>query len=290
MPTRQVIQQLAAGVTRLRNSNGREFIEVAHPRVSARIALEGGHLVTCVPAGQKPLLWLSPEEPEVPGKPLRGGIPLCWPWFGNERPGPAHGFARTSLWQVESVVVTDEKVQISLELPPAEMAIHVPDEHWNLRVQFTLASDLQVTLTSTNTGGTAQTLGQALHTYLPVSDITQVELEGLDQIIYLDQLAGKEEVQLGPVRFTQEVDRIYHGAIGVLQLKDAGETIAIAGSGSSSTVIWNPWVEKSRRLGHFPKEGYREMLCIETANAGPDRRTLQPGQSHSLSAKVSRNP
>lgn len=289
MPSRQVIQKLAPGVTRLRNSNGREFIEVVHPRVTARIALEGGHLVSCVPAGQKPLLWLSPQEPEVPGKPLRGGIPLCWPWFGSERSGPAHGIARTGLWELESVAVSDEEVQICLELPQAEMAIHIPDERWELRVQFILAGDLQVTLTSTNTGGTAQTLGQALHTYLPVSDITQVEIKGLDKTTYLDQLTGKEEVQLGPVRFSQEVDRIYHGAIGAVQLEDTGETITVAGAGSSSTVIWNPWVEKSRRLGHFPEEGYREMLCIETANAGPDRRILEPGETHSLSTRVSRH-
>ncbi|GGD02750.1 D-hexose-6-phosphate mutarotase [Halopseudomonas salina] len=287
MPSRQETQQLAAGVTRLRNSNGREFIEVAHPRVSARIALEGGHLVSCLPAGQKPLLWLSPQEPEVPGKPLRGGVPLCWPWFGNERSGPAHGIARTGLWELESVVVTDEAVQINLELPQSEMAIHIPDEHWKLGVQFILASDLQVTLTSTNTGSKAQILGQALHAYLPVSDITQVEIKGLDQASYLDQLTGKEEVQLGPVRFSQEVDRIYHGAIGAVQLEDAGETITVAGSGSGSTVIWNPWVKKSRRLGHFPEDGYREMLCIETANAGHDRRVLDPGETHSLSTRIS---
>ncbi|WP_339846334.1 D-hexose-6-phosphate mutarotase [uncultured Halopseudomonas sp.] len=289
MATQQKIQQLAAGVSRLRNSHGREFIDIAHPLVSARIALEGGHIVSCVPAGQKALLWLSPEEPELPGKPMRGGIPLCWPWFGNERPGPAHGIARTSLWEIESVVVTDAKVQISLELPQAVMALHLPDEQWVVKVHFTLASDLLVTLTSTNTGSAAQTLGQALHTYLPVSDITQVQVKGLDQITYLDQLTGCEAVQNGPVSFQQEVDRIYHGVIGILELEEAGEIVSVEGAGSSSTVLWNPWIEKSRRLGHFPEEGYREMLCIETANAGPDRQILQPGQTHSLSARISRH-
>lgn len=281
--------RLAEGVLRVPNRHGREFIEVEHSLVSARISLEGAHIVSCVPAGQEPLLWLSPDEPELPGTSLRGGIPLCWPWFGSERPGPAHGIARISAWELKDVSVGEDGVKITLVLPQGEIVRQLPGEPWQLEAEFLLGQDLQVALTSANRGSVMQPLGQALHTYLPVSDITRSRISGLHGINYRDQLTGSEELQQGDVRFAEEVDRIYHGPVGTLRLLNGNHgRIEVKGSGSLSTVIWNPWQSKSRRLGHFPADGYRHMLCIETANAGPDRRLLQPGQTHVLSATISR--
>ncbi|WP_373187508.1 D-hexose-6-phosphate mutarotase [Halopseudomonas sp.] len=281
-------QRLAEGITRLPNRHGRDFIEIEHPLVSARISLEGAHIVRCIPTGQKPLLWLSPQEPELPGIALRGGIPLCWPWFGNQRSGPAHGIARTALWELQEVVVQESGVHITLQLPMTAMPHQLPDEQWKVRVRFELAKELTVALITTNSGKAEQALSQALHTYLPVSDITSCQINGLDGIEYLDQLTALDEVQQGPVCVDEEMDRIYHGAIGTVEVCDADERIEVTGSGSRSTVVWNPWQAKSRRLSHFPAEGYQQMLCIETANAGADTRILQPGETHTLSARIRR--
>lgn len=286
---RMASRRLAKGVALLCNAHGREFIEVTHPLVSARISIEGAHIVGCVPVGQKPLLWLSPEEPELPGTPLRGGIPLCWPWFGNERPGPAHGIARTSKWELDDVAVGESGVRITLVLPQEEIFRQLHGEHWQLKVEFLLDEALEVRLTTSNCGVGAQPLGQALHTYLPVSDISQSRITGLNGIAYIDQLTGAVAEQYGEVRVNEEVDRIYHGHIGALQLLDGDDgRIDVECSGSRSAVIWNPWQDKSRRLSHFPAEGYRQMLCIETANAGPDVRHLQPDETQVLSARISR--
>ena len=282
------VTAIAEGVVLRRNEQGRDFIEIVHARVSARISLEGAHIVSCVPAGQRPLLWLSPLEPELPGTPLRGGIPICWPWFGGERPGPAHGVARSSLWALQTVTVTEAEVRVCLELPATAMGQLPPGEHWQLNVEFILGADLQVSLLTTNSGTQAQTLGQALHTYLPVSDINQVQVLGLDGCTYRDQLTGKHMHQAGPVRFGQEVDRVYQGDVGQVALVDPEDRIGIQSSGSHSTVVWNPWRDKALRLGHFPAEGYLHMLCIESANAGEDVRVLQPGETHRLSARIGR--
>lgn len=280
--------QIAEGITRLHNAHGREFIEIEHPLVSARISLEGAHIIRCIPAGQAPLLWLSPQEPELPGIPLRGGIPLCWPWFGNERAGPAHGIARTGVWRLEQVTVGEAGVEVVMELPTEQMAVSLPAEQWRVQVRFELARVLSVTLNTTNTGLTDQLLGQALHTYLPVSDIADCQVTGLEALEYHDQLTAAEAVQCGPVLINEEVDRIYHGPIGTIGVCDAGQRIEVAGSGSRSTVLWNPWINKSQRLSHFPADGYRHMLCVETANAGPDSRIVRPGETHSLGARIRR--
>lgn len=285
---REQERAVAQGVVLRRNALGREFIEIAHARVSARISVEGAHIVSCIPAGQKPLLWLSPEEPEMPGIPLRGGIPICWPWFGNERHGPAHGIARTSRWTLKDVRVTETEVHVSLGLASQDMARQLPDERWEVSVDFILGEDLQVTLVTTNTGASVQSLGQALHTYLPVSDIGQVSVLGLEGCTYRNQLTGSLEQQAGAIHIAEEVDRIYQGAVAGVHMVDPEDRISIVATGSGSTVVWNPWRNKALQLGHFPADGYRHMLCIETANAGADTRALQPGETHRLRARISR--
>lgn len=272
-----------------KNQHGRDFLQIEHPAVSARIALEGAHITHCQPAGQGPLLWMSPDEPELPGKSLRGGIPICWPWFGNARSGPAHGIARTSLWQLAAVTSDTSQVSVCMNLPAAALAQALPGEHWQLDVEFVLGADLLVTLISRNLGTRPQALSQALHSYLPVSDIDKALVTGLENSAYLDQLTGQQQQQQGPVGFSMEVDRIYFNHSGPVSLLDAGEhALVLRRQGSESLVVWNPWIEKSRRLTHFPGDGYRHMLCLEAANAGPDARVLEPGETHRLSCRITR--
>ncbi|UAW99916.1 D-hexose-6-phosphate mutarotase [Halopseudomonas nanhaiensis] len=258
--------------------------------MQARIALEGAHIISCVPAGQGDLLWMSPVDEQKPGTPLRGGIPICWPWFGNERPGPSHGIARTSRWNVAKVLDTGSDVVLTLELPRSDIKAQLPDEDWSLQVEFVLGKSLRMSLTTVNTGSKPQRLSQALHSYLPVRDIREARIWGLEGAEFLDQLTGVDRVrQQGAVTFSGEVDRIYQGHSATIQLEGGSEHyLIVQRQGSQSVVVWNPWVDKSARLGHFPPDGYKTMVCIEAANAGSDGRVLAPGQSHRLQTEIVR--
>lgn len=281
---------LPAGVSCRANALGRQFIEIDHPAVRARVSLQGAQVTDCVPAGQLPLLWMSPTDPQAPDTALRGGIPLCWPWFADARPGPAHGIARTSHWQLQAAGSTEAGVQLVLQLPEQELRRQLPDEHWSVQVEILLGQDLQIILTSTNMGNRAQVLSQALHSYLPVSDIDRVRISGLEGATYIDKLASNSRArQEGPLLFSEEVDRIYIGTRADVTLHEENHDVLVVERGNSdSVVIWNPWLTKALRLSQFPENGYRQMVCIEAANAGPDARIIQPGQSHSLSTRISR--
>lgn len=272
------------------NAQGREFLCIHHPSVSARISLTGAHLVSCQPAGQADLLWFSPADEELPDTALRGGIPICWPWFGNERPdAPAHGIARTARWELIRVEQCADHVRITMALPEAVIARALPNELWTVQVVFELGQELKVSLTSCNTGAIAQPLSQALHTYLPVMDIARVELSGLAGVDFFDKLAnaersGKDE----SLKVDGELDRIYHGYTGAVRLHctDMPDRI-ITREGSSSLVVWNPGPDKSATLSQFPADGYRCMICVEAANAGKDQRLLAPGEMHTLATRLS---
>lgn len=278
---------LPPGVTRQTNSHGRAFICVDRPELSARLSLEGAHLLSHVVDG-RPLLWHSEVEPCKPGIPLRGGIPICWPWFGGDRPGPAHGIARTSVWELETIEEAGGDLYVRLTLPEERQKQHLPaSEQWHLAVEFYLGECLEVRLITRNLGEMPQSLSQALHTYLPVSDIQQVSLTGLDGSRYLDQLTGTQDLQQGDVQINAEVDRIYLGNAADIQVQDAeGPGFLIQRSGSSSVVIWNPWQAKASRLSHFPEQGYRQMLCVEAANTQSDTRLLAPGEVHILGTRI----
>lgn len=273
------------------NPGGREFLEVDHPAVRARIALQGAQIIECVPAGQGPLLWMSPIDPARPDTALRGGIPLCWPWFADERAGPAHGIARTSPWQLRRAESDPQGVRLLLELPEEQIHRQLPGEYWAVHVEFVLGDSLSVTLTSTNTGTRTQKLSQALHAYLPVDDIHQARITGLEGVAYIDKVQrGAVHYQQEPIEFTTETDRVYFDTSGEVVLSDgSGEALCVQRAGSQSVVVWNPWLDKAKRLSQFPPDGYRHMVCIEAANAGPDGRLIEPGQSHALSTRIRRD-
>ncbi|QJD58303.1 D-hexose-6-phosphate mutarotase [Pseudomonas sp. gcc21] len=274
----------------LRNIHGREFLEIDHPAVQARISLEGAHIVSCVPAGEEPLLWMSPIDPEEPGKPLRGGVPICWPWFAGERPGPAHGIARTSQWVLTDTYSAPHLLRLLLELPEDTIRKQLPGEAWRLQAEFELGQSLSINLITTNLSDKPQVLSQALHSYLPVHSIHSTQLWGLEGASYVDQVTGvASNTQHGAVTFTGEVDRIYYDHRSPIQLEGAeDQRVIVARDGSQSVVVWNPWIDKSTRLSQFPDDGYLGMVCIEAANAGPDARILEPGETHTLSTEIKR--
>lgn len=277
---------------------------------TAVIALRGGQALSYIPHGGAEVLWLSPMARLDAGKAVRGGIPVCWPWFGPHPSGPglpAHGVARMADWDVVSAAGDAATARLCLGLrsprgAAAQNGAVAPWQNLELTLTVTLGATLDLELTSHNHGETAAVVTQALHTYLRVGDVAALRIAGLDGRDYVDQLAGPPRDaahdgvelrrQAGEVTITGEVDRIYVGTGDTVIASDPvlGRRIAISKQGSLSTVVWNPWVEKAARLGDLGPDGYRSFVCIETANAASDRRVVAPNQTHVLAASIAVTP
>lgn len=265
---------------------------LSHDGAHAAVALQGGQVLSYATPDCGELLWLSPQAKLGTGKAVRGGIPICWPWFGPHPEGgsrPAHGFVRTQVWRVVVATAAGAATRITLACEEA-LAGH---PHWphsaRLHLEIALGRTLSLSLTTQNTGTSEFALTQALHSYFRVTDIASVEVHGLETIPFIDQLdPGALKVERGPVRIGAEVDRIYQSLTTPVTIHNGpARRIEIASRGSASAVLWNPWIEKSARLGDMGHDGYRHMLCFETANAGADVITLAPGASHTLTAAFS---
>jgi glucose-6-phosphate 1-epimerase len=259
---------------------------------SATVARQGAQVLSWAPAGQPPVVWLSPAARFAPGKSLRGGVPVCWPWFGphpDDTSKPSHGFARNLDWRVLETSRLRHGARILMGMVPgAEQAALWPHDA-ELRLAVTLGTTLELELTTRNTGVESITITQALHSYFHVGDIASVQVEGLDGCPYIDRLAaGARFTQRGPVTIEGEVDRIYLDCPGDVEILDRTleRRVLIAKSGSRSCVVWNPWIDKGAKLGDLGEEGHHHMLCVETTNAWDDSMTLAPGASHTLGTSI----
>jgi glucose-6-phosphate 1-epimerase len=251
------------------------------------VALQGAQVISYVPAGGRPVLWRSKLAYDAPGKAIRGGVPVCWPWFGPY-PGdatlPQHGFVRTALWRV---LETGEGL-LRLGLHESEATLALWPYRFNLDLLVRLDDGLQIALTMRNTGGETWECTGALHSYFAVSDSASISIGGLEQCVYLDKVAGGEAVQQGSVTISGEVDRVYLDTAATCVIDDGGwqRQIVIEKAGSHSTVVWNPWIAKAARMADFGDDEYKEMVCVETANAGNDVISLAPGEAHRLRVRI----
>ena len=270
---------------------GLPLIEIQTPHASARVALQGAQVLTWQPTGQKPVLWVSKATLYAPGKAVRGGVPVCWPWFGAREGLPAHGFVRTRLWEVRETRC-DATGQVVLRLGTTYDADTraLWDHAFDLELIVTVGQTLSMALVTRNTGTAPFTVTDALHTYFCVGDIAQAKVQGLDGCDYLDKVQHFAQArQTGAVEFTGETDRIYIDTTADCLIEDPawGRRIHVAKQGSGSTVVWNPWREREKALPDMAAGEHREMLCVETCNAGPDQVTLTPGTTHTLAALIS---
>lgn len=276
-------------ITEQRHDNGLPFLTLSTAAAEVDVFLQGAQLTRYRPTGEPDLLWVSSAEDFQPGKPIRGGIPICWPWFGahpDDATAPAHGLVRSEPWQWQEVTDNPERCEITLSKQIS--GAHPAFPH-KATVQLTigLGSDLSLALTTINQSDSAFVLSQALHSYFAVNDIQKVQLTGLGQCPYYDKVTGERALWPEQFAFDREIDRIVQDSGQVIELHQPGSTgVVIERSGSESVVIWNPWVEKSKRLSNFNDDDYRHMLCIESANADQDTRLIAPGDAHTLSTTL----
>lgn len=270
---------------------GYPVLEIKHPAAVARIALHGAHVMEWTPAGEHAVLYMSPEAVIERGTPVRGGIPICWPWFGphaSDGAKPAHGFVRTEMWKLEEVLAAKDRVEVVLGLASNDATRTLWPHDFALRLRVSIGADLEASLVIRNTDTQAWTMTGALHTYLCVGDVTKTVIRGLHGTPFVEgRLSPEKRLQHGPVVIDREVDRIYISDAAV-EVEDVagGRTLIIEKSGSRSTVVWNPWIEKSKRLSDLPDDAYPRFLCVETTNAGEDAITIPPGGDHRLLTRL----
>ncbi|AIV06293.1 aldose epimerase [Vibrio harveyi] len=268
-----------------------KVVRVIHEKATAGIALHGGHVVSFTPAGKEDLIWMS-EKAIFDGKAaLRGGIPVCWPWFGRIA-APAHGFARTAEWELVEHRENDNGVIVELALFPTEETHDIWPHMFDARLMVEISDQLKVTLKVTNIDDAEWTFSGALHTYLNVGDIKQVQTTGMGPE-YIDSLKEGEICQGGDVlQLTDTIDRVYTQPEAQILVKDAvlNRTLSVENQGHNSAVLWNPWATGAQGMGDMADNGYETMLCVESTVHAPSikqGKTLQPGETHELITVIS---
>jgi len=275
--------------------DGIPVIEIKNPLAEAQISLQGAHLLSWIPAGNSDVIWLSEEAKFLPGKSVRGGIPICWPWFGAHQTNdsyPAHGFARTVMWELtgaEQLATGETQLRFALHTERLDEQLQRmwPTET-TAEYTITLGENLRLELKTTNNSNEDIIIGEALHTYFNVSDVRATQVEGLDGKEYLDKPDDfKRKKQNGLIEINEEVDRVYLQTSDDVFINNPQRKIKISKQGSDSTIVWNPWKTVAEKMGDLGEDGYLHMLCVESANAAENVVQLKAGQSHSLNVTYS---
>jgi D-hexose-6-phosphate mutarotase len=262
--------------------------QIDTPLATATISLYGGQVVEWRPKHQEtPVLWVSKLATFTPGKAIRGGVPICWPWFGNHPTSPqlpGHGYARISPWDVAATErMNDGAIQIRLTMQDTEMSLaHFP-RSVRLAVQITVGKELTVELKTTNESNQDIVLTEGLHTYFKVGDISAIQVRGLEGAQYVDLIRGNAiATQEGPIRFDGEVGRIFTNSTATCVIEDPSlaRRITAQKKGSLSTAVWNPWAQTAAKMDDLGSAGWRDMVCVESANALDNSVKVGPNASH----------
>jgi glucose-6-phosphate 1-epimerase len=267
---------------------------ISTPVAEADIYLQGAHVTRWMPRGQRPVLFLSPKSLFAPGKAIRGGVPIVFPWFGprgDGKPGPAHGFARNTEWAIEGTRLrSDGKVEITLALAPNDASRDFGYAGFRLRFRVTVGSELEMELEVRNDAKEPLVYEEALHSYFAIADIRQTSVAGLEGTTYIDKTDRFKRKKLDnePIRIAKETDQVHLGTKATCVIHDLAwnRCIIVEKSGSDSTVIWNPWIDKTMGMSDMAPDDWKEMICVETANAADNAVHLSPGASHKLTASI----
>jgi glucose-6-phosphate 1-epimerase len=275
-------------------SGGLPKIAVTGQSASAEVYLHGAQVTSWQPAGAEEVIFLSQHSHWQGGRAIRGGIPICFPWFrakADDPAAPAHGFVRAKEWRLESVSADDDDSVIVVCSTDSDDSTRRWWPHEFLLVnRVTIGTVLQLELRAKNTGSTPLSFEEALHTYFRVGDAEKVRVRGLDQIRYLDNADGnREKTQSGDVRFAAITDNAYLDTRGSATLIDPAlhRAILTQKENSATTVVWNPWQQGAASLSDLGNDEWRRMVCVEASNILAAAVSLEPGQEHTMRATLS---
>lgn len=271
------------------------FLVVTTDQGRARLTAYGAHLCEWTPAEQAtPVLFVSPRSVFAPGKAIRGGVPVCFPWFANHPtdPGkPSHGFARTRPWEVVRVTRDDGAgVVVELRLVSDDGTRALWDADFEARLTMALGTSLAMTFEVVNAGARELAYEAALHSYFTVGDVERIAIRGLEGAAFIDKADGMKQKVHGaaPLALTGETDRVFLDTVATCVIDDAalGRRIHVAKSGSMATVVWNPGPTKGETIADVGQDAWRRFVCVETANCGAHAVRLAPGVRHAMTARV----
>ncbi|MEF8981231.1 D-hexose-6-phosphate mutarotase [Thiohalorhabdus sp.] len=275
------------------------MVELSNDHGTATLTPFGATLLSYVPRGGEEVIWVSETARYDGAKPVRGGVPVCWPWFGPHDPEQigtdptdankkAHGIARYETWEVESVRSVDAGTEVTFRLEPNEAIRQAWPHDFLLRLVVTLGERLEMALIGENRSDRDWMVSEALHTYFRVAEAPGMQVDGLEGHAYADRVADARRTQEGPLQVATPMDCVYLHHEGAATLHDAGNgrQIAVAKAGSASTIVWNPGLEGAQGFGDMPDEDYVHMVCVEAGNALDDAYTLPAGANHTLKAWI----
>jgi len=281
------------GVARVTVGNGGlTRVQVTHPGAAGEIYLHGAHLTSWKPAGKEDAFFLSPNSLWQDGHAIRGGVPICFPWFGDKADdphAPAHGFVRTKEWTLDRIAAEGNTVAVEMSTGSDAGTRQWYPAEFRLMYRATFGVELVLELIMSNMGDKPLQFEEALHAYHNVGDATQASVGGLDGIEYLDKMDSyRRKKQDGDVTITRETDRVYLDTEHALELKDPvlQRRIEVHKENSRTTVVWNPWAEKSQGVSDLGPEQWKRMLCIETSNVGDFAIQLAPRAQHIMRARI----
>jgi glucose-6-phosphate 1-epimerase len=272
-------------------NDGQPKIKITSVAASGEIYLHGAHLTSWIPTGGEEVLFLSGKAQYQDGKAIRGGVPICFPWFNakaDDPKAPSHGLVRTKSWELESITHEGNAIAVTLSTTSDDATRKWFPHEFRAEQRITISSHLQMELIVSNTGAAPLTFQEALHTYYRVGNVRYARLVGLDHLSYLDNTEGNvEKLQYGDNTFTQRIDNAYLNTEADLVLTDPTlkRRILIGKQNSHNTVVWNPWAELAATMADLGDE-WPHFLCVEAANIRANAITLQPGEQHTMTVNI----
>jgi len=281
------------GVATVTEGNGGLLkVSVTTPEASGEIYLHGATVTSWKPASREEVLFVSAKSKWQDGAAIRGGVPICFPWFGakvDDAKAPAHGFARTKSWQLDSVERRGDRVAVNMVTQSDESTKKWWSADFRLAHRVVFGQELRMELALRNSGSVPLRFEEALHTYFRVGDVGKVRVHGLDGLRYTDKTdSRREKMQRDDVVIASETDREYLNAPHEVQLHDPvlRRRIRIVNENSLATVVWNPWADKARAMSDFGDDEWKQMICVETANVSALAVDVAPEQEHRMTATI----
>jgi glucose-6-phosphate 1-epimerase len=288
-----------AGILRFEDTDeGLVKATIACDGAEAELFLQGAQLTRWAPRGERPVLFLSERSAFAPGKAIRGGIPVIFPWFGPHPTNPAapqHGFARTAAWRLDAVhYAAGDGLTMTLHLEPTGSAAPFWDKPVQIAYSLTIGSRLRLALTARNSTDQEIVFEEALHSYFAVSEVTQASVSGLENCLFIDKTAGlrRKRAAAAPLTLAGETDSMFLDTADTLHLTDTGwgRRISLAKAGARSTIVWNPWREKAGAMADLGETAWRSMICVETGNVADNAIRLAAGAEHTMSTVIAVGP